>query len=88
MLTVRVKYLGVFVRITRKKEESISLEEGSTVGELKTILSKKYGRKFTERFSGFSYRNAIFLRNGEAVDEDAHLSEGDGVVVAHPVGGG
>ena len=88
MLTVRVKYLGVFVRIARREEERILLEEGSTVGELKTILSKKYGRKFTERFSDFSYRNAIFLRNGEAVDEDAHLSEGDEVVVAHPVGGG
>jgi len=88
VFTVKVKYLGVFVRITRKEEESISLEEGSTLGELKRILSKRYGRKFAERFSDFSYRNAIFLRNGEAVDENAHLSEGDEVVVAHPVGGG
>ena len=47
-MKVTVKFFTTLREITQKREEEIQLSSAATVEELLKILSKKYGRKFTD----------------------------------------
>lgn len=87
-MKIKVRYLGVFVKLSGRDEEYLFLDEGETAAALKRLLFKRYGRRFVEHFNEFSYRNAILMRNGVVLDDDDVLESDDEVIVAHPVGGG
>ena len=49
MLTIKVKYLGVIIPKTRRKDEEIRIR-GKTVADLVKELSKRHGTKFRNLF--------------------------------------
>jgi len=81
-MRVRVLYFGIVRERLGLREEAVELSEGSTVADLTTLLSAKYGNIA----SGVSsLRLAVNL---EYVDSAAVLHDDDEVAVIPPVSGG
>ncbi len=81
-MTIRVLYFAAVREIAGTSEMTIEVPEGTTVGNLATILERAVtglaGRLPTLRWA----------RNEEFVDLDVTLAEGDVVALIPPVAGG
>jgi MoaD family protein len=62
------------------EEEEIDIQEGEKVGDL--------WRRFKHKIAGNRNFHVLFVVNGEYVEEDRELKEGDEVVFIPPVSGG
>jgi molybdopterin converting factor subunit 1 len=81
-MRVRVLYFGIIRERLGRREETVEVSEGATVGQVTAALSARYG----ELVSGVaSLRVAVNL---EYVDSDRVLAEDDEVAVIPPVSGG
>ena len=94
-MKVTVKFFTALREITQKREEEMELPSTTTVEELLEILSKKYGRRFTDYVydENKNVRSHLqFLVNGRNTTIPqgfkAKLVEGDKVAIIPPVGGG
>jgi len=95
LLKVEVKFYAMLREATGRRKESVELAEKSTVGDLVSLLSERYGGDLTH----FIYddrgrvRNYLsFMLNGYNIYSldgfDTLLSENDVVAILPPVGGG
>ena len=94
-MKVEVKFFTSLREITGKKTEEIQIQEKTTVKDILTILSEKYGKNFREyiyskngKVQGF----LSFLVNGKNINAvegfETKLRKGDTVAILPPVGGG
>ncbi|MGD9131004.1 MAG: MoaD family protein [Candidatus Bathyarchaeota archaeon] len=94
-MKVEIKFFTSLREITGKKAEEIQLQNVITVEELLTLLSEKYGNKFTEYIynkKGKVQDFLSFLVNGKNINVlqgfDTELKQGDTIAILPPVGGG
>ena len=94
-MKVEVKFFTSLRDITGKKADEMQLQSVITVEELLTLLSEKYGKKFTEYIynkKGKVQDFLSFLVNGKNINVlqgfDTELKQGDTIAIIPPVGGG
>ena len=94
-MQVEIKFFTSLREITGKKADEIQLQNVITIEELLTLLSEKYGKKFTEYIynkKGKVQNFLSFLVNGKNINVlqgfDTELKQGDTIVIIPPVGGG
>ena len=94
-LEVTIRYFHPLRKITNSAEDKVSVDQESTVEDLISILSKKYGVEF-ERFVGSGVNQKglpiIFLLNGQNVLNlegfKTKLCDGCILTIMPPVAGG
>ncbi len=79
-MTIKLKLFAYLRETLGVKEEDIEIDEGTKVGELWDAFKDKIPRHGNFR--------VLFAVNGEYVEEDRELKEGDEVVFIPPVSGG
>jgi molybdopterin synthase sulfur carrier subunit len=80
-MKIKLKYFASFRDMTGKQEESMDVEEGVTVKELRDQVREKYP-KIGER------EMILVAVNGVFTSLDKEISEGDEVALFPPVSGG
>lgn len=81
-MKVRVLYFGIVRERLGKREETVDVPAGATVGVLVDLLERRYSSMAA---GAGSIRIAC---NNEYVDSDWALSENDEIAVIPPVSGG
>ncbi|MFQ5849931.1 MAG: MoaD/ThiS family protein [Candidatus Binatia bacterium] len=91
-IAVRVKFMGDLRALLRQADLTITLPQGSTVGDLFVSLRERYGEPFACRvFSGPGTLHHYILAflNGQNIKEvggmDARLGEGQVEIVMLPM---
>ena len=94
-MIVTVRFFTTLREITKKRKEEIELPSAITVGDLMSLLSKKYGRRFTGYVydeKGRTGPHLQFLVNGRNTASSqglkTRLEDRDDVAIIPPVGGG
>jgi len=96
-LKVRLEYLGHIKNVTgNRREEEVEISDDSTITELLTVLSEKYGDAFKkavyERGSLDVKSNFLATVNGYLLNQldgvKTKLKEGDRVILMPVVSGG
>jgi len=89
MITVTVKYFGIFSQLAKKQEEQIRLKDGVTVADLLQQLIQKYGKELKDTLEAErAYKSAIVVRGNNKVDKTTPLTHCDEIALLFPVGGG
>jgi MoaD family protein len=95
VIKVLVEYMLKFRDISGRNAEVVVLDEGSTVNDLITLLSSKYGSEFTQQFlnpSGDEVGgNVLILLNGKSLttkELNTVLKDGDTITLTFTVFGG
>ena len=81
-MRVHLLYFGIIRERLGRREETLDVPEGTTVGQITTSLSERHGDLAT---GVASLRVAVNL---EYVDSARVLAEGDEIAVIPPVSGG
>ena len=81
-MNIRIRYFASLREITEKNEETLSVQEGTTVALLRDTLLARYPRLQTVM------ERAVCAVNHHYVSLETELHEGDEVVFIPPVGGG
>jgi MoaD family protein len=89
MITVTLKYYGLFAQLAGKQSEQIQFKGKGTVAELLEQLSRKYGAELADRAEAERvYKSALVVRGDARIDKDTPLNQGDEIALLFPVGGG
>ena len=96
MPKVTVKYFATVREIVGKREDSLEVEEGTTIEDLLHILSKIYGRQFADyvfdKDSSAPKDYLQFLIDGKSATVlqglKTRLTDGCQFAIIPPVGGG
>jgi MoaD family protein len=95
VIKVLVEYMLKFRDISGRSAEVVVLDEGSTVNDLITLLSSRYGPEFTQQFlnpSGDEVGgNVLILLNGKSLttkELNTVLKDGDTITLTFTVFGG
>lgn len=94
-MEIEVHYFTVLSKITGKRQEKIQIKEGSALGGLLTILTRKYGADI-ERYVASGRKGKglqlVFLLNGQNIAQrnglETKLHDGDIVEMVPPLAGG
>lgn len=81
-MKIHMRYFASFREITGQNEEILTVYEGASVAEVRSLLLTRYPRLQT-----IMERSAYAVNHGY-VPADTTLHEGDEVVFIPPVGGG
>ena len=94
-MEITVRYFTVLRKVTQKRQESLELKSGSTLEEMLTVLTEKYGKNFEKYASSGKEKKGlqlVFLLNGQDVRSSnglkTKLHNGDTVAVMPPIAGG
>jgi MoaD family protein len=94
-MEVTVRYFTVLRKITQKRQENLEMKPNSTVEDMLTVLTGKYGESFERYVSSGKRRKGlqlVFLLNGQDVRNldglKTRLNNGDTVAVMPPIAGG
>lgn len=94
-MEVEVKYYAMLREATGKRREVIEIPVKSSVGDLVSLLSKRYGGDFTRYIYDEEKRvrdYLSFMLNGVNINSlegfGTHLKAGDTLAILPPVGGG
>ena len=81
-MKIRIRYFASFREIIGRNEEQLTLDEGASVADVRTLLPTRYPRlqPIMER--------SVSAVNHNYVSAETRLSDGDEVVFIPPVGGG
>lgn len=94
-MEITVRYFTVLRKTTGKRQEHLKIRENSTLEDMLSMLTEKYGRNF-ERYisSGIAKRGLqlVFLLNGQDIAQfnglKTMLHDGDTVALMPPIAGG
>jgi molybdopterin synthase sulfur carrier subunit len=81
-MNIRIRYFASLRETTDKKEETLTLPDGTTIATLRDMLLARYPRLQTVM------ERALCAVNHHYVSLETVLHEGDEVVFIPPVGGG
>jgi sulfur-carrier protein len=81
-MNIRIRYFASLRETTEKNEETLTLQDGSTVATLREMLLAHYPRLQTVM------ERSLCAVNHQYVSLETVLHEGDEVVFIPPVGGG
>ena len=81
-MKIHMRYFALFREITGQNEEILTVREGASVAEVRSLLLIRY-----PRLQAVMERSACAVNHGY-VPADTTLHEGDEVVFIPPVGGG
>ena len=81
-MKIRVLYFATLRDLTGKRQESLELPEGSTVGHLRELLAKR-GDRLAQTLA-----TALIAINREFAFPEEEIHEGDEIAVFPPVSGG
>ncbi len=89
---VRVLLHAMFKDIAGKREIIQELDSGFTLGDILSMLTKKYGRDFNEIIdprTGQISVDTLVMLNGKSVRQtDIKLQDKDIIMISVPIGGG
>jgi len=89
---IKIQFYAMFKEIVGKKEIIHDIYSETTLGDVLTMLAKKYGKDFEETIdkkTGQVDVNTLVMLNGQNIrDTDVKLKENDLVIITIPVGGG
>jgi len=93
---VTVKHFATIREIVGKKEETLEVEEGTTLADLLHVLSKMYGQQFADyvydKKTGAPKEYLQFLINGRSTKSldgfKTKIIDGCQFAIIPPVGGG
>lgn len=89
MITITVKYFGLFSQLANKKEEKIRLKDGVKVADLLKELTQKYGSALKDELeTERAYKTAMIVKDGVKIEKDTPLEHCDEINLLFPVGGG
>ncbi|MBL7118945.1 MoaD family protein [Candidatus Bathyarchaeota archaeon] len=93
-MRIKARFFTILREMTGKKEEILTVGDGTTVKEILDLLSEKHGNDFSEYiFKGRRLRSHIqILLNGISITTlnglDTRLEEDSTLAIVPPVGGG
>jgi MoaD family protein len=94
-MQIDLRYFTVLSRITKKRQERITIKENSTIKDVLAILIVKYGENFRRYVSSGRHRSGlrlIYLLNGQDTAQfnglKTKLRDGDTLVLMPPIAGG
>jgi len=79
-MRVRLRFFASFRMLTGVAETELEVPEGTRTGNLLDLVREIY--------EGFDEKTVLYAVNGEYVEEDVGLEEGDAVAFFPPVSGG
>ncbi|MGQ9582207.1 MAG: MoaD/ThiS family protein [Thermoplasmatota archaeon] len=88
LIRVTVRYLGTLSQLAGRREETLRVREGATVGELSELLAIRHGRELGRRLRDETARPVLFIVGDEPAPPERRLEDGDMVVLSYPAGGG
>jgi molybdopterin synthase sulfur carrier subunit len=91
-MRIRIKFFAYFRELFQGKERDVELEQGTTVGELLTLLCHSNEQR-KEIFDGNSLKSAVVvMRNGTHVHSlkglKTEMNDGDTIALFPLIGGG
>jgi len=81
-MKIHLRYFASFREIVGQNEEMLTVDDGASVADVRSLLLVRYPRLQTVM------ERATYAVNHGYVPEEAMLHEGDEVVLIPPVGGG
>jgi MoaD family protein len=93
-MRIKVRLFTILREMTGKKEETLTVRDEATVGEILDLLSEKHGKDFLEYlFEGRRLRSHIqILVDGINISTlkglDTRMKEDSTLAIVPPVGGG
>lgn len=90
-MRVKVNYVSVLGAVTGKKEEKIEVGPGTSIEKLVEILVGRYGQRFADMvYMTASPRKYLvnFWLNGEIMEDNYILNDGDELTILIGLGGG
>lgn len=95
MAQVKIRFFGMLKEMIGKREESVQIEDSSSVSDLIVLLSTKHGKKFEDFVfdKKGNLRNGLaFAVNGDSIEESKLAStkckEVKEFVILPPISGG
>lgn len=94
-MLVTVRFFTTLWEITKQRKQEVEMQDTSTLADLLTILSDKYGRRFKDYIydeTGQANPYLQFIINGKTISKSEHLTtrlkDRDEIAIIPPVGGG
>ncbi len=87
-ILVTVRYFGTLSQLTGKREETLRLRAGATVGELSELLAARHGRELGRRLRDEGARPILFIVGGESAPPERRLEDREEIILSYPAGGG
>jgi len=94
-MEIMVRYFTILRKLTEKKQEKLKIKEDSTLEDMLTLLTKRYGESFERYASSGRVKKGlqmVFLLNGEDITQfnglKTMLHNGDIVTLMPPIAGG
>lgn len=92
MKKIKIKYLNIFNKKTRKNEENL-IFYGDTFNDLLNLLFEKYGNSIKEYFLNSNGKHLspiiiVFINKKIVRDLKFKLNDGDEILIMPNVGGG
>jgi molybdopterin synthase sulfur carrier subunit len=94
-MIISVKFFSIFREKMRRRKVDVEVPENITIEELLDLLSKKFGRRFSDLIYGSqiqSLSNIKFTLNGISTSHlqglQTRLKNCDEIAIIPPVGGG
>jgi molybdopterin synthase sulfur carrier subunit len=81
-MQIRMRYFASLREITGLREETLNIEEGTSVASVRSLLLKRYPVLES------ALERAVCAINHQYVTPETALKEGDEIVFIPPVGGG
>lgn len=79
-MKVDLKFFASFRLLTGTAGTELEIPEGTTTDDLWELINKKY--------DGFNEKTVLYAVNGEYVENNARIKEGDTIAFFPPVSGG
>lgn len=90
-MRVRTLYFARLRELTGRDQEELEVPEGATCEEVVRSIAERYGeplRRYLFDESGGLRRSLAIALNGERVNPETRVRDGDTVVVIPPISGG
>ena len=89
---IKIRFLAIFKDVAGEKEITQTIRQETTLGDVLTLLAKKYGKDFQETIDKKTHQvdvNTLVMLNGKNTrDINIKLKDNDLIIMTVPLGGG